>query len=53
MHLEIINLCKQGLTECQIATRLGISIYDVAKVLNEYFTPDYWDDEDDYYDEEW
>ena len=53
MWFDIINLYEQGLTECQIAARLGISVYDVAEVLDEYFSPDYWYDEYDYYDEEW
>lgn len=49
MWFDIINLYEQGLTECKIAARLGISVYDVAEVLDEY---DYWYYEDDYYDEE-
>lgn len=48
MWYDIINLYEQGLTECQIAARLGISVYDVVEVLD-----DYWYYEDDYYDEEW
>ena len=53
MWFSIIDLYEKGFTECQIAARLGISVYDVAKALNEYFSSNYWYDEDDYYDEEW
>lgn len=53
MWNDIINLCEQGLTECQIAARLGIPAYYVEEVLDEYFSPDYWYYEDDYYDKEW